>query len=178
MAVVIALLITTKDKHTAEYVFTSVNNQSGWSSDGTAFLLGLLSVQWTCTDYDATCHISEEVKRASFAAPVAVFIAVIGTCSLGWVYNIVSLLRYPWVVTYDYWINADLSHALRSTSFALETLPTSLDPADTPLPPSSTTTLVRLDSSFSGLPSASLPLPSSQLPVRSLSSPPSSPTQD
>jgi len=31
------------------------------------------------TDYDAAAHISEEVKKASIAAPVAIFVAVIGT---------------------------------------------------------------------------------------------------
>jgi hypothetical protein len=31
------------------------------------------------TDYDAAAHISEEVKKAAIAAPVAIFVAVIGT---------------------------------------------------------------------------------------------------
>jgi hypothetical protein len=31
------------------------------------------------TDYDAAAHISEEVHRAAIAAPVAIFVAVIGT---------------------------------------------------------------------------------------------------
>lgn len=49
-------------------------------------------MQWTMTDYDATAHISEEVKRASIAAPVAIFIAVIGTGVFGWIYNIVFVM--------------------------------------------------------------------------------------
>ena len=53
-AIVVALLVTTPDKHDATYIFTNLNNQSGWESGGIAFLLGLLSVQWTMTDYDAT----------------------------------------------------------------------------------------------------------------------------
>lgn len=44
------------------------------------------------TDYDATCHISEEVKRASVAAPAAIWIAVLGTGVAGWIYNIVFVL--------------------------------------------------------------------------------------
>lgn len=61
------------------------------------------------TDYDATAHISEgkfscstgprrtltvaaEVKRAAIAAPVAIFVAVIGTGLLGWILNIVLVL--------------------------------------------------------------------------------------
>lgn len=43
-------------------------------------------------DYDATAHISEEVKRAQFAAPMAIWIAVLGTGIAGFVYNIVFVL--------------------------------------------------------------------------------------
>ena len=49
-AIIIALLACTKEKNTASYTFTSVVNSTGWPSDGFAFLLGLLSVQWTMTD--------------------------------------------------------------------------------------------------------------------------------
>ncbi|GAA5895631.1 hypothetical protein JCM8208_005285 [Rhodotorula glutinis] len=92
LAVIISLLACTDNKNSASYVFTHNINGSGWSSDGLSFLLGLLSVTWTMTDYDATAHISEEVKRASFAAPAAIWIAVIGTGIAGFVYNIVFVL--------------------------------------------------------------------------------------
>lgn len=45
LAIIIALLVTCKDKHTASYTFTSSINGSGWGSEGLVFLLGLLSVQ-------------------------------------------------------------------------------------------------------------------------------------
>ncbi|KAI0277853.1 APC amino acid permease [Russula aff. rugulosa BPL654] len=94
--IVIVLLATTArhDMHHASYVFGSdgiINQTNGWNN-GLAFLFGLLSVQWTMTDYDATAHISEEVKRAAYAAPAAIFIAVIGTGLLGWLLNIVLVL--------------------------------------------------------------------------------------
>lgn len=94
--IIIVLLATTErhDMHPANYVFGSaglVNQTNGWNG-GLAFLFGLLSVQWTMTDYDATAHISEEVKRASYAAPAAIVIAVIGTGLLGWLLNIVMVL--------------------------------------------------------------------------------------
>ncbi|POY74921.1 hypothetical protein BMF94_1897 [Rhodotorula taiwanensis] len=92
LAVVISLLVCTKEKNTAKYTFTHTINGSGWNSEGLTFLLGLLSVQWTMTDYDATAHISEEVKRAQVAAPAAIWIAVIGTGIAGWIYNIVFVL--------------------------------------------------------------------------------------
>lgn len=39
--------------HPGSYIFTEVVNNSGWSNSGLAFMMGLLSVQWTMTDYDA-----------------------------------------------------------------------------------------------------------------------------
>lgn len=39
--------------HPGSYIFTEVVNSSGWSNSGLAFMMGLLSVQWTMTDYDA-----------------------------------------------------------------------------------------------------------------------------
>ncbi|KAJ7584947.1 APC amino acid permease [Mycena floridula] len=94
--IIIVLLATTDraDMHPASYVFGSagIANQTGGWNTGLAFLFGLLSVQWTMTDYDATAHISEEVKRAAYAAPSAIFIAVIGTGIIGWLLNIVMVL--------------------------------------------------------------------------------------
>jgi len=94
--IIITLLATTprSEMHPAAYVFGPagvINPSSGWNN-GLAFLFGLLSVQWTMTDYDATAHISEEVKRAAYAAPAAIFIAVIGTGLIGWLLNIALVL--------------------------------------------------------------------------------------
>ncbi|KAI6117502.1 amino acid/polyamine transporter I [Pisolithus croceorrhizus] len=96
IVIIIVLLATTprSEMHPASYVFGSqgIINQTGGWNNGIAFLFGLLSVQWTMTDYDATAHISEEVRRAAYAAPSAIFIAVIGTGILGWILNIVLVL--------------------------------------------------------------------------------------
>lgn len=40
----------------------------------------------------SAAHISEEVKKAAIAAPVAIFVAVVGTGALGWVLNVVMVL--------------------------------------------------------------------------------------
>ena len=59
--IIIVLLATTprSEMHGAKYVFggEGVINQTGGWNTGIAFLFGLLSVQWTMTDYDATAHI-------------------------------------------------------------------------------------------------------------------------
>nr|XP_031858496.1 uncharacterized protein CI109_006141 [Kwoniella shandongensis]KAA5525568.1 hypothetical protein CI109_006141 [Kwoniella shandongensis] len=89
--IIITLLATTSraDMHPGSYIFTEVSNGSGWPSNGLAVMMGLLSVQWTMTDYDAAAHISEEVHRAAIAAPVAIFVAVLNTGMIGWILNIV-----------------------------------------------------------------------------------------
>ncbi|KAF8999807.1 amino acid permease [Cyathus striatus] len=89
--IIIVLLATTprSEMHSASYVFgsegiinqTGLDGNQGWNT-GIAFLFGLLSVQWT--DYDATAHISEEVRRAAYA--------VIGTGLIGWLLNIVVVI--------------------------------------------------------------------------------------
>ncbi|RSH94735.1 hypothetical protein EHS25_004540 [Saitozyma podzolica] len=89
--IIITLLATTPraEMHPGSYIFTEVVNNTGWPSNGLAVALGLLSVQWTMTDYDAAAHISEEVHRAAIAAPVAIFVAVLNTGAIGWILNIV-----------------------------------------------------------------------------------------
>ncbi|WVO18657.1 hypothetical protein L204_106377 [Cryptococcus depauperatus] len=89
--IIITLLACTPrhEMHPGSYVFTEVTNGSGWRNNGLAVAMGLLSVQWTMTDYDAAAHICEEVHRAAIAAPVAIFVAVINTGAIGWILNIV-----------------------------------------------------------------------------------------
>ncbi|SPC67487.1 related to amino-acid permease 2 [Ustilago sp. UG-2017b] len=91
--IIVVLAKTPLDQmHSASYTFTEINNASGWSSNGLAFLFGLYCVQFVMTDYDATAHISEEVSRAAIAAPVAIVVAVAGTGAVGWVLNIAMVL--------------------------------------------------------------------------------------
>jgi hypothetical protein len=99
VAVTIALLVLTDNKHSASYVFGHVSDGSGWGSRGFSYLIGYLSVAWTMTDYDATvrrldiprrrhasiltlyrqAHISEELHNAAVSGPVAIFQAVLVT---------------------------------------------------------------------------------------------------
>ncbi|KAH8116138.1 amino acid/polyamine transporter I [Phellopilus nigrolimitatus] len=72
-----------------KFVWTEISDGSGWNNRGFAFLLGLLSVQWVMTDYDGAAHLSEEVKNAAIAAPVAIISAVSITSILGFFVNVV-----------------------------------------------------------------------------------------
>ncbi|KAK0865548.1 polyamine transporter tpo5 [Friedmanniomyces endolithicus] len=88
----IALLALSKQagtNHTAKYVFTDVDNTSGWTPTGWSFMFGFLSVSWTMTDYDATAHITEEIKDPEIKAPWAISMAMLFTYVAGWLFNIV-----------------------------------------------------------------------------------------
>jgi len=85
----IALLVMTKDKHDATYVFTNVESSSGWTPIGFSFLFGFLSVSWTMTDYDATAHITEEISEPEIKAPWAISMAMLFTYLAGFLFNIV-----------------------------------------------------------------------------------------
>jgi hypothetical protein len=72
VAISIAILILTKDKKPASYVFGEIVDKSDWNNFGFAYLIGCLSVAWTMTDYDATTHISEETHKAAIRGPLAI----------------------------------------------------------------------------------------------------------
>jgi len=85
----IALLVMTKPKHNATYVFTNIDSTSGWTPVGFSFLFGFLSVSWTMTDYDATAHITEEIDEPEIKAPWAISLAMLFTYLAGFLFNIV-----------------------------------------------------------------------------------------
>ncbi|TAQ84802.1 hypothetical protein B7494_g6868 [Chlorociboria aeruginascens] len=85
----IALLAKTDNKHNAKYVFTDVDSSSGWKPVGFSFLFGFLSVSWTMTDYDATAHITEEIREPEVKAPWAISVAMLFTYIAGFLFTIV-----------------------------------------------------------------------------------------
>jgi amino acid transporter len=88
VAMCIALLVLTPNKHSSAAVFGSVTDGSGWNSKGFSFMIGFLSVAWTMTDYDATTHMSEETKQAAIRGPVAITQAVLISGVIGLLLNI------------------------------------------------------------------------------------------
>ncbi|KAL9105544.1 MAG: hypothetical protein Q9227_009288 [Pyrenula ochraceoflavens] len=87
----IALLAKTdkSERHDADYVFSHVESNSGWTPIGWSFMFGYLSVSWTMTDYDATAHITEEINQPEIKAPWAISLAMLFTYVVGFLFNIV-----------------------------------------------------------------------------------------
>ncbi|KAM0750785.1 amino acid transporter [Meredithblackwellia eburnea MCA 4105] len=64
-------------RNSAKYVFTTVVNETGWSSDGVAWILGLLQSAYALTGYDSVAHLAEELEDASRTAPRALVLSIL-----------------------------------------------------------------------------------------------------
>ncbi|KAK6080071.1 amino acid permease [Seiridium cupressi] len=70
LAILITLAVMAH-KNDSSFVFVDFMNSSGWSNDGVSWLVGLLSAVYPFLEYDAACHLAEEIPNASRNVPVA-----------------------------------------------------------------------------------------------------------
>ncbi|GAA5951990.1 hypothetical protein JCM3765_005161 [Sporobolomyces pararoseus] len=84
VATIIALAACAPVKSTPKFVFSGFLNETGWSSKGLVFLLGLLQSSFTIIGYDASTHLCEEALDPGRLAPVAVLggVAIVGLVGL------------------------------------------------------------------------------------------------
>ncbi|KAI8641143.1 amino acid permease-domain-containing protein [Parasitella parasitica] len=81
LIIVIVALVLTPNKPSAEWVFTFFDNQTGFSSGGYAFLIGLLQSQYTLSGFDSAAHMSDETLDAGRSAPRGILYAI-GTAAI------------------------------------------------------------------------------------------------
>ena len=67
-AVLIPLVILAP-KGSVSFVFQDFANQAGWSSNGLAWFVGIISTNLPFIGYDGPCHMAEEVQNASTIVP-------------------------------------------------------------------------------------------------------------
>ncbi|KAJ6186507.1 Amino acid/polyamine transporter I [Penicillium mononematosum] len=84
---IIYLLVSVKEKQTAKWVFTDQTNYSGWNS-GIAWSIGIMSSALSQIGWDASTHMSEEMKDAARDLPRTMYGAVL----------ITGLTTFPWVI--------------------------------------------------------------------------------
>ena len=72
----------------AKFVFANFVNNTGWSSNGIAFIVGLVNTNWSFACLDCATHLAEEIHRPEKMVPVA----IMGTVAIGfvtsWFYSI------------------------------------------------------------------------------------------
>ncbi|KAK8240637.1 choline transport protein [Phyllosticta capitalensis] len=65
----------------AQFVFATFINNTGWSQNGIAFIVGLVNTNWAFACLDCATHLSEEVARPERMIPIA----IMGTVAIGFV---------------------------------------------------------------------------------------------
>ncbi|KAE8389566.1 amino acid/polyamine transporter I [Aspergillus alliaceus] len=78
----VAIIVTCLARSAALYqpsdmVWATFLNDSGWSSDGVAFLTGLVSPNYMYAGIDGALHLAEECRNAATAVPRALMITLI-----------------------------------------------------------------------------------------------------
>ncbi|KAF7732811.1 hypothetical protein EC973_000086 [Apophysomyces ossiformis] len=81
LMIIIVCLVLTPNKPDAKWVFTYFENDTGFSSNGYAFLIGLLQSQYTLSGFDSAAHMSEETRDAARSAPRGILYAI-GTAAI------------------------------------------------------------------------------------------------
>ena len=65
----------------AKFVFTNFVNNTGWASNGIAFIVGLINTNYAFACLDCATHLAEEVHRPEKMIPIA----IMGTVAIGFV---------------------------------------------------------------------------------------------
>ncbi|KAF7529219.1 hypothetical protein G7054_g9918 [Neopestalotiopsis clavispora] len=81
-AVIILLVPIKAPTHmSARWVFTEFINNTGYSNNGVAYIVGLINPTWAFNGLDCATHMADEVSRPERVIPVA----VLGTVGIGFV---------------------------------------------------------------------------------------------
>ncbi|KAK1484024.1 hypothetical protein CTAM01_13130 [Colletotrichum tamarilloi] len=91
LVILIVMAVVSPTKHSASFVFATFENNSGWSNDGIAWCIGLLSCCYVLAGYDGATHLSEEMENAQVGVPRAMVGCVIINGALGFTFLITLL---------------------------------------------------------------------------------------
>ncbi|CUM66365.1 uncharacterized protein PRCAT00004029001 [Priceomyces carsonii] len=65
----------------ALFVFTEFENNTGWTTSGIAFIVGLVNPNWSFSCLDSACHLAEETIKPRTDIPKA----IMGTVTIGFI---------------------------------------------------------------------------------------------
>lgn len=82
--IILIIIAALSPKSPASFVFKTFDaSGAGWSSNGLAWFVGLISVNLPFVGYDGPCHMAEEVVQAAMNVPKAMFLTIILNGVLG-----------------------------------------------------------------------------------------------
>nr|GAT50889.1 amino acid metabolite permease [Mycena chlorophos] len=88
---VITLLVKAPVKNSATFVFTDLENFTGWQNKGFVVLLGFLQAVYTLEGCETAAQVAEEAVRAEWLAPIAVVGSILGSWLIGLAYMLALL---------------------------------------------------------------------------------------
>ncbi|KAF5251768.1 hypothetical protein FANTH_3378 [Fusarium anthophilum] len=91
IAIIVTMAVTSPTKHSAEWVFSHFENNSGWGNDAVAWSIGLLSSCYVLIGYDGATHLSEEMNNAEMGVPRAMVGCLLVNGPLGFAFLLVIL---------------------------------------------------------------------------------------
>ncbi|KAM0437805.1 hypothetical protein ACHAPT_002170 [Fusarium lateritium] len=91
LVILIVMCAVSPTKNSAAYVFTTFENNSGWSSDGAAWCIGMLSSCYVLIGYDGATHLSEEIRNPETGVPYAMIGGVALNSMLGFAFLVAVL---------------------------------------------------------------------------------------
>lgn len=93
----VIVLVTLVPRHHADFVFFGRSSNSGWQNDFVGWNLGQLVPAWGFIGFDGVVHMSEEVRKAKTAVPVAMVSTIIlnGLLALGIVVVLLFCMGNP-----------------------------------------------------------------------------------
>ena len=88
LVIIITVPAVAPTHQTAQFVFATFVNNTGWKQNGIAFIVGLINTNWAFACLDCATHMAEEVHRPEKMIPIA----IMGTVAIGfvtaWFYSI------------------------------------------------------------------------------------------
>lgn len=96
--IVITITVLSKasgEFQSAEFVFSTFDNNTGWTSSVVAFLVGLINPTWLFNGLDCACHLAEEVVAPEKDIPIA----IIGTIIIGFLTSFIYSIAMFFSIT-------------------------------------------------------------------------------
>lgn len=89
--ILITLLVKSNPKQLASFVFKDIINETGWSSNGVVFFLGLLPSIASVTLYDGACHMTDEIEKPERNIPLVMIISNTSSAILAFISAIIYM---------------------------------------------------------------------------------------
>ncbi|CAE6520091.1 unnamed protein product, partial [Rhizoctonia solani] len=88
---VVTLLVKSPTKNSASFVFTDLENFTGWDNKGFVVLLGFLQAVYTLEGAETSAQVAEEAHNAEWLAPIGIAASIVGSWFIGLIYLLALL---------------------------------------------------------------------------------------